>query len=283
VIAEVHFRSIRSDWLAGNTLLPRLFVNSISGQRPLRLRGFPAQWIPVCAHYGIKWSEPRAPQSYLPLFSELPIRAVASLASAAKRHGTSRQLLEATAALDPVIADLVYIIDHKLAARGYRDPGADASNTLNTWHSFGRPEIIGIQERMCRFATGADTFLMLPCSRRRPYGESRTHVRLARQLAETGQAPLAAARVVVTALGVVPEAFWSEPLVMSYDAGAVDLWRVFQLLRVFFTVNRSRRVVDCLSFRPFSDMLVLLQDLGVVTRVERPLKQRWRAFYVDLQ
>jgi hypothetical protein len=31
---------------------------------------------------------------------------------------------------------------------------------------------------------------------------------------------------------------------MSYDAGAVDLWRIFQLLRVFFTANRARVVID---------------------------------------
>jgi hypothetical protein len=70
---------------------------------------------------------------------------------------------------------------------------------------------------------------------------------------------------------------------MSYDAGAVDLWRVFQLLRMFFTVNKARTVIDCLSFKPYSDMLHLLKDLGMVHDVSRPLRVRWRSFHVTLR
>ena len=94
--------------------------------------------------------------------------------------------------------------------------------------------------------------------------------------------PAGAEQTVVTALGVIPETYWREPLVMSYDAGAVDLWRVFQLLRFFFTVNHPRLVVDCLSFKPYSDMLGLLRDLGLIATLIRPMKIRWRSFHVTL-
>jgi hypothetical protein len=84
-------------------------------------------------------------------------------------------------------------------------------------------------------------------------------------------------------LGVVPEAFWRDPLVLSYDAGAVDLWRVFRLLRVFFETNRAEHVIDCLSFEPYSVMLGLLAEVRVIPNVSRPLKQRWRSFYAKLR
>lgn len=66
------------------------------------------------------------------------------------------------------------------------------------------------------------------------------------------------------------------------EGGAVDLWRVFQLLQTFLTTNSFSIVIDCLSFKPYSDMLEILQRLGVVRNRMRPLKIRWRGFYVDL-
>jgi len=279
-MTELRFETVRSDWYAANTLLPRLIVKAVRGVAPLRLVGFPAQWIPVCVHYGIPYSDPRSPKDYVTLFSDLPTQEIARLAVSAKAQNSSRPLLEATAALDPIIADLVYIVDHKLAAAGHVDPGGDAVNLLNTWHSFGRPQVIDLQETMCRHAVGGNAVLLMPCSRQRPYTESRTHRRLLNQLEQAGYRPSEFAHVVVTALGVVPKAYWQHSLVMTYDAGAVDLWRVFHLLRAFFAANPCRTVVDCLSFKPYSDMLEVLHQVGSIPPPVRPFKPRWRGFYV---
>jgi hypothetical protein len=278
---DLRFESIRSDWYAANSVIPRLLVKAIRDGGSLRLVGFPAQWIPVCVHYGIPYSKPRKPLSYLPLFSDLPLQEVMRLAKEAKAHNAGRPLLEAAAALDPIISDLIYIVDHKLAAAGHLDPGSGGVNLLNTWHSFCRPEVIALQERMCRHVSSVDTVLLLPCSRRRPYSESRTHRDLLRQLVKAGHNPSAYVHVVVTALGVVPNDYWHDPMVMTYDAGAVDLWRVFQLLRAFFAANRFNTIIDCLSFRPYSDMLRTLHDLRLISKPIRPLKLRWRGFHVN--
>jgi hypothetical protein len=284
VTSDILFGDVRSDWYAANTLLPRLVVRSVLGGPSIRLIRFPTVWIPVCVHYGIEFDEPQPPQKHVPMFSDMPASEISRIAIEAKRRGQSRALLESTAALDPVIADLIYIVDHKLASAGASDPGCDGVNLLNTSHSFDRPEVIRLQEQMCRHVVQGDLFVMLPCSRHRPYGESRTHTRLARQLRDVAPGCAESAeRVVVTSLGVVPETFWREPLVMSYDAGAVDLWRVFQLLRMFFTVNKATSVIDCLSFKPYSDMLRLLQELGTFHCLSRPLRVRWRSFHVTVR
>jgi hypothetical protein len=173
-------------------------------------------------------------------------------------------------------------LDHKLHAAGCADPaGSGNVNLLNTWHSFGRPEIISLQEQMARTTVEDNAVLLLPCSRRRPYSESRTHTRLLRQLADAGYNPLEIPHVVVTALGVVPKEYWGRAQVMTYDAGAVDLWRIFMLLRGFLAVNRFAVVVDCLSFKPYSDMLDVLCRMGVISKPIRPLKIRWRGFHVS--
>lgn len=279
---EIRFEEIRSDWYAANTVLPRWLARAIRDGRRTRLIGFPSIWIPLCVHYGLDFFDCRAPLKYTPIFSEMSIAEISAIAVAAKTEGASRVLLESTAALDAVIADLLYILDHKLASADIMDPGSSGQNFLNTWHSFSRPEIVRLQERMCRHVAQADYFLILPCSRHRPYEGSRTHRSLSRQLEDILPSSKVE-RVVVTSIGIVPEAFWHEPLVMTYDAGAVDLWRVFQLLRVFFTANRARTIIDCLSFKPYSEMLGLLKDLRVVPAVTRPLKIRWRSFEAKLR
>jgi Domain of unknown function (DUF5591) len=218
---ELAFEAVRSDWYAANTLVPRLLVKAVLEDNNLKLIGFPAQWISVCTHYGINYAEPRRPPNYLPLFSDLPVLEIIRVAEETKTRNSSRPLLEAVAALDPVIADLVYIVDHKLAVAGLCDPGNGGANFLNTWHSFGRPEVIDLQERMCPHSTGSEAVLFLPCSRQRPYEKSRTHTRLLRDLLKTGHDLNACTQVVVTAFGVVPQAYWRHPLIMTYDAGAV--------------------------------------------------------------
>jgi hypothetical protein len=282
VTVELALESVRSDWYAANTLLPRLFFKAICRQQPLTLIGFPAQWIPVCIHYRVGYRSPKPPAAYIPIFSDLSAEDVARLSLSAAAKQGSRSLLEAVVALDPTIADFVYILDHKLAAAGHGEIDQRGTNLLNTWHSFSRPEIVSLQNRMCKHLIKANGAIVMPCSRRRPYGVSRTHGRLLRQLEEAGHDPARYPRVVVTALGVVPEAYWNHPTVMTYDAGAVDLWRVFQLLQVFLLTNHVQVVVDCLSFRPYSEMLGTLQKLGIVRDVIRPLKLRWRGFHVRI-
>src|SRR5262249_54715663 len=147
---------------------------------------------------------------------------------------------------------------------------------------FGRPEVILLQERMSRHVVGSDTVLFLPCSRHRPYDESRTHARILGRLIEGGHDPSDYSRVVVTALGVIPETYWQHPIVMTYDAGAVDLWRVFELLRVFLKANRVSLAIDCLSFQPYSEMISTLFRLGLLGNHMRPLKLRWRGYHVKL-
>jgi Domain of unknown function (DUF5591) len=275
---ELRFEAVRSDWYAANTLIPRLIVKALREAAGLRLVGFPAQWLAVCGHYGIPCLHPQEPLRYLPIFSEMPVPELVRIVAAAKARNASRALLESAAALDPVIADLVYIVDHQLAASGLPDPANGGSNLLNTWHSFGRPEVVALQERMCRYAVDSETAFFLPCSRQRPYDKSRTHGRLLRSLSDVGYDPATSSHIVVTAFGVVPRVFWRDPLILTYDAGAVDLWRVFQLLRSFLTRNRFRVVVDCLSFKPFSDMLNTLHELKFIPQPTRPVKIRWRGF-----
>jgi hypothetical protein len=277
--AEVRFSDIRSDWYAANTLLPRLFVNAIRARKSLTLIGFPAQWIVVAAHYGMTTKSAVAPKGYVPLISDLAVDEVERLAREANRHGSSRVLLESIVALDPVIADFVYMLDHKLAAAGLAVPASRGTNYLNTWHSFCRPEIVRLQDEMAATIAPTKSLLFLPCARQRPYDRSRTHKRIIAQLTELNVLDGPHARVVVTALGVIPQAYWNHSLVMTYNAGAVDLWRVFALLRRFLATNRPNTVVDCLSFKPYSQMLDTLASMGAVGAAVRPLPIRWRGFH----
>jgi hypothetical protein len=87
-------------------------------------------------------------------------------------------------------------------------------------------------------------------------------------------------RVVVTSLGVLPEEVWSEPEVLSYDAGVPDIYRTLRLVREYFGRQGYRAVVDCSEFEPYSDVLRIVQREGRIRRLERVRIGRCRQFYV---
>ena len=66
----------------------------------------------------------------------------------------------------------------------------------------------------------------------------------------------------ITSIGIVPEELWENPVVGSYDAGVPDIYRLLRLARTFFSSHSYDKVIDCLSFEPYSDILRILRAEG---------------------
>jgi hypothetical protein len=86
--------------------------------------------------------------------------------------------------------------------------------------------------------------------------------------------------IVVTSLGIVPEALWEHPVVTDYDAGVPDIYRVMRLARRFFGRNRYEHVIDCLTFVPYSDILKTLHLERTIKKLTRGPIPFGRHFYV---
>ena len=266
---NVAFSDIRGDWYRGADLMARLIVQS--ARQGTILVGFPAIWIPIFMHFGAHWKDAIPQSEWRPLFSDLPPLEIERLAGAAQDRGQLRTLVEGTAALDSLLADVLHKLDRR------RDNAAVAAGkiALTGWQSYGRPEILDFEERV--LATRPEqgtTAILLPCARRRPYSRSKTHIRMWKGLAERGINKGAIDEIVISSLGVVPQQFWEDPVVLAYDSGVPDIYRVLRLMRSYFAARPYSVVVDCLEFEPYRDCLRILGREGLFERIlDGPARQ----------
>jgi hypothetical protein len=75
-------------------------------------------------------------------------------------------------------------------------------------------------------------------------------------------------RVVLTGLGVLPEELWSAPEVLTYDTGVPDIYRLLRLSRGYFRQAQYAMVIDCLQFKPYSEILAILHREGVIQQLQ---------------
>ena len=281
---ELKFRDIRQDWYYSNQLLPRLFHKATSSAESIRLVGFPRQWIPICEYFDIAWRDCSEPDQYIPIVSEISDAKLAHFSRKARAQGTLRTFVESISALDPLIADLLYIVDHRRIVSSVSVAQTPQNHSklirLSSWQAYGRPEVIRFESEVDQIIKIKPVAVVLPCSRKRPYRSSRTHHKIWRALTALNYERKAVDQIVVTSLGVVPEQLWDHPVVISYDAGVPDIYRVLRLARRFFSRNSYKLVVDCLQFAPYSDVLSILRREKILKRLIRGPVSPSRQFYI---
>lgn len=258
---EVAFTELRDDWYRNAETMARFIDQASRGAT--RLRGFPAQWVPLFEHVGANWEGAIAPPDYVPMVSDLSFEALLALVAGARRRGQLRVLVEGLASFDPLVADVLHRLDRRLNLPA---PAVEGRIPFTGWQSYGRPEILDFETRLLSgVARNSETVVLLPCARRRPYGGSKTHRRLLGGLA-AGVAD-GADQIVISSLGVIPQALWSDPVVLAYDSGVPDIYRVLRLMRAYFGEARYALAIDCLEFEPYRDCLRIIQREGLIGEV----------------
>lgn len=282
------FNSIRSDWYAGNSTLPRAILKCIATERRILFKDFYRQWIPVFEWYGVKWEGSIPPKHYMPIFSQMTEEEVCGLVDEAKHNNSLRALVEATSVLDPIVSDLLYIVDNSVPLDNpHLSKDADFINSgkskrllLNGWQSYGRPSVRVLENEVMSVNPPHQIAAVLPCALRRPYEKSRTHQRIYQQLRDNGYDLDKVHKVVITSLGVLPEEIWNLPQVLAYDAGVPDIYRILRLARRWFGKARYDLVIDCLQFQPYRDVLQILQRENLIKDLHRVAIPGQRHFFI---
>lgn len=261
----VNYGSLRGDWVIGADLLARLMATST--RDGVLLEGFPRQWIPVMVQVGATWRSTTEPNHYVPIASDLTESALVAVCQRAREEGRLRVLVEAFASLDPLLADVLYKLDRRGRAGG--PPHNGQPILLTGWQSYGRPDVLELNQRIAGISRSRHrTAVIMPCAKSRPYDLSRTHRRIWRGLEAMAIAKDTVDQIVVSAVGVVPQAAWSDPVVLAYDSGVPDIYRILRLMRLFFRKAKYQMVVDCLDFAPYSDCLAIVQREGMIGSIQ---------------
>lgn len=261
----IRFSELRDDWYRGVDLMVRLIARAAAGE-PIVFEGFPRQWLPIFVLWRVRWTNTVSPPQPLPLVTDLTEDEALRLIEAAETRGHLRTLVEAWVALDPLLADVL----HRLDRRAPSPAGtSNAALPLTGWQSYGRAEVQNLDACIAAAPVGraGGTAVLLPCARGRPYDGSRTHKRIWCALDARGVDRAAVQPIVISSIGVVPEAFWTHPVVLAYDSGVPDIWRVLRLMRTFFARARFARAYDCLQFAPYSEAIGIVAREGLIGEV----------------
>lgn len=266
------FDSLRSDWYAANTALPRAIRQTVEGTRRRSFIGFPRHWLPVFECYGVPWAASIEPRSYVPFFSDLSEQQLVDIMERSRVSGRLRVLAESASVYDSTVSDCIYIVDNTVSysrQEGQNESGIGGGHglgeetlLLNSWQAYGLPSVRAIELKALAVKPSSPIAAVLPCARTRPYHRSRTHRGIYARLEDAGHRLDSVHLIVVTALGVLPQELWSEPAVLAYDAGVPDIYRTLRLARAYFSKNRYDTVLDCLQFAPYSDVLRIVQREG---------------------
>jgi hypothetical protein len=243
--------------------------------------GFPRHWIPIFEWFGVAWQQSIPPIEYVPFFSDLSEKQIVGIIEKSKREKSLRILAESASMYDPVISDLLYIVDNTVSTMStpMRNEMWEITThpkqikkrplLLNGWQSYGRPSLRMLEAEVAKVKPKSPIAAALPCSLTRPYDRSRTHRKIYRILNDKGYGIDELHRIVITSLGVLPEEVWKLPPVMSYDAGVPDIYRTLRLVRSYFRGKNYACVLDCLQFAPYSDVLHIAEREGVISQVRR--------------
>lgn len=268
---SIKFLDLRDDWYRGADLMARLLSRSAAGS-PVEFVGFPAQWVPMFVHFGAQFSGPSLPAKYIPLASDLPLDLLHAAVRSSAAQGRLRQLVEAYAAVDPLLADVLHKLDRRLGASG---PASCGSVPLTGWQSYGRPEVLAFMaEIRAHSGPRRKVAVVLPCARSRPYDKSKTHKRIWLSLKERGIEHENVDAIVVSSIGVVPQPLWVHPVAIAYDSGVPDIYRILRLIREFFKARPYEQLIDCLEFQPYSDCLGIVHREGLISGLTLGPKRR---------
>jgi len=179
--------------------------------------------------------------------------AEARYAAMAIREGRLRELAERRAVTDPWSTAVLRELDLRHAEwQEYHAPVAGGPVLAYAPQSLWRPEVLRFRRRLVeRHAKppSARVLLLLPCSARKPYGESRTHRRF-REAVWRSENPHAVHEVIVTSpFGIVPRELERVYPVAHYDVPVTGDWSRDEVavlqgdLRAYLERNRYDAVI----------------------------------------
>ena len=143
-------------------------------------------------------------------------------------QGRLRELVESRVRADPWLVQDLRLMD--IDARGLQEmhaPVRGAPFHAGSKESLSRPDILRWQDRLrerYRRPEGASVLLLIPCSAKKPYSLSQSHMRFRDALFSSGRAQMVHEVVVTSPLGLVPRELEMFYPAQDYDIPVTGHW-----------------------------------------------------------
>lgn len=263
----IDFNKLRPDWYSNADMMARAVSRQLrgSGERCV-FRSFPRQWIPLFELCGCDWEGSTPPVEFTPFFSRLTQAEVVAEIETAKRNHQLRLLVEVSASSDVVLCETL----QRILAENDKEDEPDGLIALTNWHSYSRSSLRAYDKLLTDYVPSKRKALFMPCSKKRPYSGSPTHKRIFRRLMDDGINASDYELIVITSIGPVPECYWNEEVVLRYDTGIRDLYRLLSQLRRLLRGTHLQSALDVVPICQYGEILDILSLEGRLPKVERP-------------
>lgn len=164
-----------------------------------------------------------------------------------------RLLTETSASLTPLISDTLYQLDNKIDKIDELEEGKIKSVEITNWQSYGRSYITDLDKQIKEFKNQKKICLLLPCVGKRPYNHEKLNIENYDN--ENYH------KVVLSSIGIIPEEFWNSEVVMKYNTGVPDIWRVFKLAKYYFEKNKYDKIICYLDYAPYIEIVEILKEI----------------------
>lgn len=262
--AAIQFHDIRADWYSNGNMMARALQRQLRAKSPLTtFVGFPRQWLPLFEWAGAPWRNSVEPNTFVPFISGRTEKQVVCDIVRARSAGQLRLLVDVIASAEVVLSETLQRIDGRLSADDFIAEG-DAEVRLTSWHSYNRADVRAFDSLVAGFRQLNPSALFIPCAKARPYQNSPAHQRLMRTARDAGLNIDKMDKIVITSIGPIPEAYWSLDFVRRYDTGVRDIYRVLLQTKTLLQGTKYHEAWDLMAFAPYSEILRLLHNDGLL-------------------
>lgn len=173
----------------------------------------------------------------------------------------------------PHLVNTLWMLDHK----GLTPKPSKIDSKIPLTHnvSYSRPEILDFDRKVYKeFKPQNKSLAIVPCTQGKPYHKRKykvdsTFTKISGKGKDVLQQYLndeTYDKIVLTSLGLIPREYWLYPVVLNYDTGTRDMWKLLCLCKRFFEKNQYEKYVVLVKFKPYRDIIRLLMDMGVIER-----------------
>lgn len=172
----------------------------------------------------------------------------------------------------PSLVNTLWMLDYK-GITPKHDINKSIPLTQNI--SYSRPEILEFDKKVYKEFKPKNKFLaLIPCTQGKPYHKRKYKSNSSFTKISGGGKDILHSyindesydKIVLTSLGLIPQENWLDSVVLNYDTGTRDMWKLLCMCKRFFLKNKYEKYVVLVKFKPYRDIIRNLIDMGVIER-----------------
>jgi predicted RNA-binding protein len=199
-----------------------------------------------------------------------------------QEKGILRDLVEMISCSSVKLSDILYQLDFSDLTK---DEIPEGPVYQNSWQSYGRTYIRAFHKKVLRDKKYKQKCMLMPCTKSRPY-YSKSAICLFNNRKDFQQYfnDVSYEKIVMSNIGLVPEKYWEEKLILNYLAGVPDIWRLYKLAEEFFGRNKFEEIVCFVEFPPYIEIMEILEkkyNLNIKYFIPKKYRYRGAKFAIN--